>query len=141
MAFTDAKKRPQGTFDAALLFNDGVAATIADGGGVVESAARTVDVGAGLFKGTMVFDVTAIDISSTDETYAISVQGSNDGFSTAQDLCLFALSAAATSTVGRYKLHFDNEFNGVFYKELRTYVDVGGTSPSITYKAYAIKQE
>ena len=140
MAYTDAKKRFQGTFDAALLFHDGAAAVIADGAGVVEGAARVNAVGSGLFRGVMILDVSALKVSGTDETYAFIVQGSNDDFSSSRNLCGVTLGAATADVPGRYKIHFDNELAGTYFSQLRIYTDVGGTNPSTTFQAYVVQQ-
>ena len=151
MSFTDIKPGPRGTFDSDLEFKDAglVAASAA---ATVDSAAKIVDVGTGLFKGCMLFDVSALEIASNDELYDIVIQGSPDsGFGTdtnIADLAAINLSAAEVKrtdcnkddAVGRYKLYFDNEQNGTFYPYLRVYTVVAGTiATGINYTAFCVQ--
>lgn len=147
---TGVKTRPTGTFDAELEFKDAglVAASAA---AQVDSAAKYVDVGTGLFKGCMIIDVSALEIASNDELYDIVIQGSPDTDFTAAtiaDLAAINLSAAEVKrtdcnkddSTGRYKLYFDNENDGTYYRYLRLYTVVAGTiATGINYTAYAIQ--
>jgi hypothetical protein len=150
MGITDSKKRPQGTFDSDLEFKDAglVAASAA---AQVDSAAQIVDVGTGFFKGCMILDVSALEIASNDEIYDIVVQGSSDSdFGTDTNIVELAalnLSAAEVKrtdcnkddSTGRFKLYFDNENNGTYYRYLRVYTVVAGTvATGINYTAYCV---
>lgn len=144
------KTRPTGTFDANLEFKDAglVAASAA---AQVDSAAKYVDVGTGLFKGCMIIDVSALEIASNDEIYDIVIQGSPDTDFTAATLCELAqlnLSASEVKrtdcdkddSTGRYKLYFDNENDGTYYRYLRLYTVVAGSvATGINYTAYAVQ--
>lgn len=144
------KTRPTGTFDAELEFKDAglVAASAA---AQVDSAAKYVDIGTGLFKGCMILDVSALELASNDEIYDIVVQGSPDTDFTAATLCeLSALNLSAAEvkrtdcnkddTTGRYKLYFDNENNGTYYRYVRLYTVVAGAvATGINYTAYAVQ--
>ncbi len=151
MSFTDSKPGPRGTFDSDLEFKDAglVAASAA---ATVDGAAKIVDVGTGLFRGCMLFDVSALEIASNDEIYDIVIQGSPDStFGTATniaDLAAINLSAAEVKrtdcnkddAVGRYKLYFDNEQNGTFYQYLRVYTVVAGAiATGINYTAFCVQ--
>ena len=151
MSFTDSKPGPRGTFDSDLEFKDAglVAASAA---ATVDGAAKIVDVGTGLFRGCMLFDVSALEIASNDEIYDIVIQGSPDStFGTATniaDLAAINLSAAEVKrtdcnkddAAGRYKLYFDNEQNGTFYQYLRVYTVVAGTiATGINYTAFCVQ--
>jgi hypothetical protein len=151
MSFTDSKPGPRGTFDSDLEFKDAglVAASAA---ATVDSAAKIIDVGTGLFRGCMLFDVSALEIASNDELYDIVIQGSPDStFGTATniaDLAAINLSAAEVKrtdcnkddAVGRYKLYFDNEQNGTFYQYLRVYTVVAGAiATGINYTAFCVQ--
>ena len=151
MSFTDSKPGPRGTFDSDLEFKDAglVAASAA---ATVDGAAKIVEVGPGLFRGCMLFDVSALEIASNDELYDIVIQGSPDStFGTATniaDLAAINLSAAEVKrtdcnkddAVGRYKLYFDNEQNGTFYQYLRVYTVVAGTiATGINYTAFCVQ--
>jgi len=150
MADLGVKTRPSGTFDAELEFKDAglVAASAA---AQVDSAAVAIDVGTGLFKGCMILDVTALELASNDEIYDIVVQGSPDSTFTAAtiaDLAAINLSAAEVKrtdcnkddSTGRYKLYFDNECAGTYYRYLRLYTVVDGAIASgINYTAFAVQ--
>jgi len=148
MSDLGVKKRPQGTFDADLEFKDSglVAASAA---ATVDDTAQIVDVGTGLFKGCMMLDVSALEIASNDEIYDIVIQGSSDSdFGTDTNIVELAqlnLSAAEVKrtdcnkddSTGRFKLYFDNENDGTFYRYLRIYTVVAGTvATGINYAAY-----
>jgi hypothetical protein len=150
MAFTDAKKRIQGTFDADLEFKDAGAIT-ASAAATVRSAAKVVDLGTGLFKGCMLLEVSALEVDTNDEKYTICVQlSSATGFvddATSATAAMIELGHAtplllgAASTAGRYKVYFDNEVNGTFYRYARVYTLVAGTpATGINYTAYAVQQ-
>lgn len=140
-------KRPQGTFDAEMEFKDAglVAASAA---ATVDSTAKVVDVGGALFKGCIYIDVSAMEVASGDELYTIHVQGSTDGNftndATSCSLCSIQIGAAtplllgAVDTVGRYKLYFDNEHDGTYFRYLRVYTVVAGSiDTGINFTAYA----
>jgi len=148
MSVTGVNKRPQGTFDALMEFKDaGLVATSA--AAQVDSAAKVVDLGTGLFRGCMILEVSALEVDGSDEMYTICVQLStaaafaND--STSKTAVMIQLGHAtpliigAADTVGRYKLYFDNENDGVFYRYARVYTVVAGTpATGINYTAYAV---
>lgn len=148
MSDLGVKTRPKGIFDADLEFKDAglVAASAA---AQVDSAAKVVDVGTGHFKGQMIVDVSALEIASNDELYDIVIQGSTvAAFATDTaivELAALNLSAAEVKrtdcnkddAIGRFKLFFDNENNGTYYRYLRVYTVVAGTIASgINYAAY-----
>jgi hypothetical protein len=149
MSVLGVKVRPGGTFDADLEFKDaGLVASSA--AATVDSSAKIVDVGTGHFKGMMIIDVSALEIASNDEIYDIVIQGSSDSdFGTdtnIADLCALNLSAAEVKrtdcnkddSTGRYKLYFDNENDGTYYRYLRVYTVVTGTvATGINYTAWA----
>jgi len=125
---------------------------LASAAATVDGAAKIVDVGTGLFRGCMLFDVSALEIASNDEIYDIVIQGSPDStFGTATniaDLAAINLSAAEVKrtdcnkddAVGRYKLYFDNEQNGTFYQYLRVYTVVAGAiATGINYTAFCVQ--
>ena len=151
MSVLGDKKRLQGTFDSSLEFKDAglVAASAA---ATVDGDAQVIDAGTGLFKGCMILDVTALEIASNDEIYDIVVQGSSDDdFGTAaniRELAAINLSAEEVKrtdcdeddSTGRYKIYFDNEHNGTFYRYLRLYTVVDGAiDTGINYSAYCVQ--
>jgi hypothetical protein len=153
MGITDSKQRPTGTFDSDLEFKDAglVAASAA---ATVDGTAKVVDVGTGLFRGCMILDVSALEIADNDEIYDIVVQGSSDSdFGTDTNIVELAalnLSAAEVKrtdcnkddSTGRYKIYFDNENDGTYYRYLRVYTVVAGTvATGINYTAYCVPMQ
>lgn len=141
------KTRPGGIFDAEMEFKDAglVAASAA---AEVDSAAQIVTIGTGHFKAQMLVDVSAVEIASNDERYDILVQLSSkadfaDTYVTAAQLQLGAnevLQGDQDSLIGRYKVMFDNEYNGEYYPYARVYTVVAGTiATGINYTAYAVE--
>lgn len=125
-------------YDASLLLHDGAAAVTADTGGQVASAAKIFDTEsttspAARWPMAVVINVSARDATTGDETYDIAIQGSNaaDFGSGVRQLGSIVIDAT-----GRYTLLFDNEQTDTVYRYLRLYVDVGGTTPSLTFTAF-----
>ena len=117
----------------------------ADAAGQVDSVDKIVNLGAGLVEGHLVIDVTAIEIASDDEKYAIKLQGSSSATfaDTIEDLAILELGAAEViggdqdSTTGRYIVPFRTEKNGTTYQYVRVYTDVGGTiATGVNFSAY-----
>lgn len=120
----------------------------ADAAGTVGGVAAIADVGAGLIEANLVVDVTAIEIASNDEKYAIRLQGSTKSnfADTIEDLAILELGAHEVlggdqdSATGRYIVPFRTERNGVIYPYLRVYTDVSGDiATGINFKAYISK--
>ena len=127
------------TFDAGLLLKD-TGAVIASGNATVASVAKVVDVGAARVDARAIFDVSAIDTVTGDESYVLQVQGSNSSTFASSVVALASKqlggatptgNTAATGT-GRFELPFSNEENGVTYRYLRHRYVIAGTTPSIT---------
>jgi len=130
-------------YDSTLVLKDAglVAASAA---GTVDSAAKIADVGGGRVNAVLTIDVTAIEIASNDELYAVAIQGSTSSTfaSGIEELAVLNLGAAEVlagdgdSTVGRYELPFNNEKAGTIYPYLRVYTTVSGTiATGINYTA------
>lgn len=141
------KTRPKKIFDALLEMKDAglVAASAA---AQVDSAAKVLDMGTGVFEADVEIDVTALEIATNDEVYNICVQLSSSAtfasdYVTAVKLELGAsevINSDLDSTIGRYILSFNNEFNGAYYRYARIYTVVAGTiATGINYTAYAGK--
>lgn len=128
--------------------------TLKAAGLIAASAAGSViaDLGAGLIKGEVQIDVTALEIDTNDEIYDIVLQLSSDSdFGTdtnIRDRCSLTLCAAevqrsdanSDSVVGRYFLPFDNEMASTKYRYARIYTVVAGTIASgINYTARLVK--
>lgn len=134
------------TIDALLQLKDAGAIT-ADAAAQVSGAAKVLDLGLGRIDARIVVDVTAIDVSSGDESYLIKTQFSNTSDLSAGVVGGTALHLgdstvtlnSADSVVGRYEISFTNEINGTLYRYMRLFTDVGGTTPSINYVAYVVQ--
>ncbi|OQY16380.1 MAG: hypothetical protein B6I36_10315, partial [Desulfobacteraceae bacterium 4572_35.1] len=146
----DSKKNIPGfTFDTDLEMKDAglVAASAA---AQVDSAAKVLDVGSARVTGTLVVDVSAIEIASNDERYEIYVEGANEE---AMDTTLVPLASIqlgalevlgagsshflVDSTTGRYEVPFTNVRGGVVYQYIRVYTVVEGTiATGINFTAY-----
>jgi hypothetical protein len=111
-------------------------------------AGIAADLGDGLVEGHMIVDVSAIEIANNDELYKLALQGSTkeDFADTFEDLAILELGAAEVvggdqdSTIGRYKVPFSNEKNGIIYPYVRVYCTVSGTiTDGINYSCYLSK--
>jgi hypothetical protein len=125
------------TYDNLLLLKDAGAVT-ADGAAQVSSAARQIDVGPARFDGIVVIDTSALDFTTTDETYQVIVQGSNTAGMGSGVINL--ASATVTTALARNELLFSNQQGSTQYRYLRAYIDVGGTTPSINATAFIAKR-
>jgi hypothetical protein len=93
-----------------------------------------------------VCDVTALDITSGNETYKLMVLGSNDPGLATGNVCLGEITLGkgasidgvnmADSVTGRYEIMFCNVVAGAYFQYVGLYVIVGGTTPSISYTAF-----
>lgn len=143
--------------DLSTLLEDGAAAIIADGAGSEELDFGNVTSGPAVAqvaytKATLVVDVSAFDFGNTDEEARITVQlGTVSGFGSgviANKVTLpmglaggIAGSGADNDTaVGRFTVDVDNEHKGTVYRFMRLWVDVAGTTPSITFTAWLVPQ-
>ena len=112
----------------------------------VAGADKILDLGAARFEGTVIVDVTAIEIASNDEEFDILIQGSNSATfaSGIQNLAQLNLGAtevrqggALDSVVGRYEVLFTNQQADVTYRYLRAYTVVAGAiATGINYTAW-----
>ena len=148
-----ANLHSQATYDAALLLKADAAV------GATANGSLILDVGAGMCKGDVIIDVTALEIDSNDESYEIVLQGSSDAnFGTAANvtsLCSVTIGdkvatrlasgvfqVGTDDTIGRFTLPFRNERNGTTYRYLRIKTIVVGTigGDGITYSAWLAKE-
>ncbi len=132
------------TFDALLQLKDAGAIT-SSAAAQVGGSNKIIDMGAARFDGTVVVDVSAIDLASTNEAYDIVIQGSNSATfaSGIQNLASMNLGATAArdggainSLVGRYEIGVTNEQADVVYRYIRAFTVCAGTTPSINYTAW-----
>lgn len=142
-----------GTFDSLLELADGAAAVTSSAAGLVDTAAKVIDLGGAAFmKGLAVIDVSACKVSAGDEDYEIKIQGSNTAAFGGTDIVDLAnlnigdasiLPGASDKTTGTYEVPFCNQSavagSNVIFRYLRVYAVLAGTSPSVTYTAYITK--
>lgn len=134
------------TYDSLLELEDGAAAITADGAG-----SAVLDLGTGHVSGDIVLDVSAIDATTGDELYTIFAQLSDSATiaSGIEHACAIQLGGVTgalgqrdvSSLAGRFVMPFQNQLSTRRYRYLRLYVDVSGTSPSITFVAYLAKHK
>ena len=140
--------------DASLILKASAAVTSSAAGTLILDLApgdkpSPSDGDAEVWNGQAIINVTAMDIVSNDEAYTIVIQGSPDAaFGTAgniKDLVQYHLGAKEIKltdsdmddAIGKHTINFSNYQNGVVYRYVRIYTVVAGTTPSITYSAYA----
>lgn len=135
------------TFDAATELKD-AGAVAAAGAAQVGGAARVVNVGAGLINAVLVVDTATIDITTGDEGYTLTLQGSTSP-TFASDVQNILVIRAGDSTVtgetvdsivGRRTYPVINQArDGSPLPYLRMYTTPVGTTPSIDYRAWLTK--
>ncbi len=155
------RNRKDRSFDAATELKDAGAIT-ADAAAQVGGSDQILDLeeGGGLFDtpsgsdgsrfdGSVIIDVTALDIVSNDEIYKIIAQVSSSPTfaSDIKNVAILELADTAVASggaddgeVGHYELGFTNEQNGVARRYARLFTDVTGTTPSIDYVAHLAKK-
>jgi len=95
----------------------------------------------------LVVDVTAIDVSSGNETYDLLLLVSNDpgfGAGTVEQAVGISLGKGASrrginmkdSVTGRIELGFTNQIEGNIYQFGKLYAVLGGTTPSLSIAAF-----
>lgn len=145
MSYTSAKSRPAFQFDGLLEMKD-AGLVAADAGATVDSAAKIADVGTGLMCGTLVVDVTAIEVATGDEAYTVKFQGSSSPTFASDVNTLAAIQLgdssvtgnSADSAAGRYTVGVTNRgADGTHYRYVRVYTDVvGDIATGINYSAF-----
>jgi hypothetical protein len=98
------------------------------------------------------FDVAACDVTSGDEVYELQVIGSNSSTFASGVVLLGVLQLGDATTlaggtggidtdkgVGTHILTVRNRIESTAYRYVRANVEVGGTTPSITFGAYISK--
>lgn len=142
------------SFDANLVLSDGGAAATATGYSQVGGATAILDLGGNQSTATkqqarldavVVIEVSAIKISSGNETYKLILVGSNDAGLATGNVVLGEIMLGkgtsldilngADSVTGQYELPFCTNQAGSLYEFLGLYQVLGGTTPSITFTA------
>lgn len=143
------------TFDANLEFSDNAAAYTASGYLQKGGADGVLDLGGN--QGTSptqqaridaeaIFDVTAIDVASGNETYQLDIMLSNDPAFLTGNVCAAGIqlgkgtslrvTGSADSVIGRYEVGFCNQIAGSIYEYMKVYLTAGGTTPSINIEGF-----
>lgn len=142
-------------FDKNLEFSDGIAYT-ASGYLTTAGAQSIIDLGgnqgtspveSARIEAVAVIDVTAIDVTSSNETYKLLVVVSNDpnfGAAAVVNAGAIELGFAGSTDVingissvtGRYEVMFTNQIAGTIYEYAAVYLVAGGTTPSITIEGF-----
>lgn len=131
----------QRTYDHSMLLKAaGLVAT-------TTTESTILDLGAGLFEGDLVLDVTAVEVDNGDEKYTVHLEGSNaaamgSGSVTLCNIQLGNNTAPADQDIvaGRFIVPFRNEQNGTTYRYVRLYTLVAGTIASgINFTAFIAK--
>jgi hypothetical protein len=125
--------------------------------GYINNSNAVLDVQPGRFTGMLALDITAMDVSSSDETYKIALFGSNDNAFGNGNVDMLAFHDFAAATAGRQVatilaaspavpptglagtlvyMPFTNLMQGFVYRYLKLYAVIGGTTPSITLSAW-----
>lgn len=144
-----ARNRFDYTFDYDLRLKD-AGDVIADDAAQVGGVDKILDLGQSRVDGTVVVDITVIEVASNNEEYIIQTQFSDvSDFDTGSQVivvgtCLHTgalelTKATADTAVGRYELPFTNELNGTIYRYMRLWTEVRGTidTTGINYVANA----
>lgn len=138
-------------FDAMLDLSGGAQTLTATG---YMGSPNQVDIGQGRLTGLMAIDISAIDVSSADETYTFYLLGSNDvswGNGNVEQLATHNVGAVRpiatilgaspaippTGVTGSMIfLPFTNLMQGIVYRYIRGYVVIAGTTPTITFRSW-----
>lgn len=137
-------------FDAALELKDAGSAITANGVAQVGGVNRVVNVGKAFLQATLIIDVDLMDVSSNDETYELTLQGSTTpdfsadvvNIATVKVGKATGLGESSDAGIGRYAVGFINTRDGVKpYPYLRMTHKTSGTTPSFNYRAFITKNQ
>jgi hypothetical protein len=141
-------------FDVMTAFANGQTLTAT---GYVNAIQAQVDIGVGRWIGKLNIDISALDLSSVDETYRLFLLGSNDAaFGNGNVDVLASQDWAALSagrlvptispasdavpsprkSASRFTIPVTNQRGIYVYRYLQLYAVLGGTTPSITLAAW-----
>lgn len=128
--------------------------------GTIDLGGSNPQAAAGRHEGMWNILITAIDMSSGDETYRMFLLGSNDvafGNGNVENLAMHDLAAASAGRIiptilgisptippanlgaTQLQLAFSNLMQRIYYRYVRGYLVIGGTTPSITYQSWLSK--
>jgi len=145
------RNRIDHAFDYAMLMKD-AGLVGADAAAQVAGVDKIIDFGAAVrMDGTIVLDVSVLEVASNDELYDIILQvSSSSTFASAiHNAAALTIGSAGGHTtrgdgasldvVGHFELPFTNEINGTSYRYARLFTVVTGTidSGGINYTGHA----
>ena len=132
------------TFDYSLYLDDGGAIT-ASAAGEIGGTDKILDLGAGLVEGSVIVDVTALDVDTGNELVTLGVQISSSA-TFASDYYQVAslqigdaavLAGDTDMTTGRYVIPFNNLIkDGTTKRYMRMYWTIAGTVAGFSATAY-----
>jgi hypothetical protein len=128
-------------FDPALVLEDGSTAVTATRFGQVAGAARVYDFGTGGVEwiGYVVATVSALDLTSGNETYTIGLQlSASAAFTSPADTAALALTAVTGADAAALLL--SNKVGGTVYRYGRLRITAAGTTPSVRLSSFLAKQ-
>jgi hypothetical protein len=128
--------------------------------GLLDLGGANPSSGAGRTEGMWCLDITNVDVSSGNETYAFYLFGSNDVAFGNGNVELLAAHDIAAASAGRlvatilgpspaipptglagtlFQIPFTNLMQRIVYRYLKCYVVIGGTTPTITVTSWISK--
>ncbi len=140
--------------DVSTAFSTGQTLTAS---GYVNQLQQQVDIGVGLWEGRLSLELSALDLSSGDETYRLFLLGSNDPAFGNGNVEILATQDFAAATAGRllptiapasntapvagrqssrFVVPVTNLRGAFLFRYLQLYAQLGGTTPSITLSAW-----
>lgn len=132
------------TFDYSLYLDDGGAIT-ASAAGEIGGTDKILDLGAGLVEGSVIVDVTVLDVDTGNELVTLGVQISSSA-TFASDYYQVAslqigdaavLAGDTDMTTGRYVIPFNNLIkDGTTKRYMRMYWTIAGTVADFSASAY-----
>lgn len=123
------------TYDPANALDDGGSAATTTSYGKVGGVDLIYDTNSSTipYQAMSVVNVTAIDLSSGNETYVLNIEGSNSATFASG---VIQLSVIPVNAIGQYYLPLYNKQNNIIYRYLRLKKTLAGTTPSITLDGY-----
>lgn len=140
--------------DIATAFANGQTLTAT---GYVNAIQAQVDLGGGRWVGKLNIDISAMDLSSADETYRLFLLGSNDAAFANGNVEILNVQDFAAASAGRlvptivppsdavptlrksasrFTIPVSNQRGIYVFRYLQLYAVLGGTTPSITLAAW-----
>ncbi|MBX5001885.1 hypothetical protein HJB72_28595 [Rhizobium lentis] len=141
-------------FDALTAFANGQTITAT---GYVNAIQAQVDIGVGRWIGKLNLDLSALDLSSGDETYRLFLLGSNDSAFANGNVEILNVQDFAAASAGRliptivpasdavpvtrksasrFTIPVTNQRGIYVFRYLQLYAVLGGTTPSMTIAAW-----